>query len=244
MLSSPSPLSSLSPRVSALVFAGAAFVSAGTLPAQNGASTLAALLARADVVVQARTSGIPSGNAAVHRFRFHTELDLLGQAPAQFDLSEPAGHSCGRALAGLAQGSYLLFLARTGSGLRLVVSGARSKVPADLIPNLQPASDSGSGQGAGALITRSQVSLASARPFISTLQARVCRHGARGHHEALSHLPLRQRAMAEWDPPATSTNERSDLHADVHRSVRRETPRLYDVPAIERGQEQLPGRDR
>lgn len=126
-----SPLLPLSSRISALGLALTVLVSAEPLRAQVGASTLAALVGSADIVVQARTSGVPSGNAAVHRFRFQTEVDLQGNAPAQFELSEPAGRSCGRALAGLTPGSYLLFLSREGSALRLVVSGARSVVPAE-----------------------------------------------------------------------------------------------------------------
>lgn len=114
-----------------LTVVAGALVLLGTLPAQTGASSLSALVERADVVVQAHTSGVPSGNAAVHVFQFHTELNLKGTAAPVFQVAEPAGRCCGRALAGLAPGSYVLFLVSSNGAWKLAVSGARSVVAAD-----------------------------------------------------------------------------------------------------------------
>ena len=104
---------------------------APTLTGQAGATSLTRLVQRADVIVQARTNGVPSGNAAVHVFRFQAERSLKGLTDPTFQLSEPAGRCCGRALAGLAPGSYVLFLNRDGGEYHLSVSGSRSVVAAD-----------------------------------------------------------------------------------------------------------------
>ena len=99
--------------------------------AQDQATTLAALAARADVVVRAQVLAATDPSPDWHRLTFATLELLRGTLPPQFELLEPAGACCGRSLFALTVGDQrLLFLRRTGSLLH-PLGGARGVLGAD-----------------------------------------------------------------------------------------------------------------
>jgi hypothetical protein len=96
----------------ATTFAGAA----GNLAAQDQATTLLAAARAADLVVVASVTGASDPSPEWHRLQFATGEVLRGNAPAQFQLLEPAGACCGRSLFALRTGDQrLLFLQRRGA---------------------------------------------------------------------------------------------------------------------------------
>lgn len=95
---------------------------------QDTASTLSAMAERADVVAVADLVAPPNGNAGTLTARFVVRSTLKGAAPQLIELSEPAGHACGRALTGV-RGRTMLFLQMVDGELELVVSNSRSIVP-------------------------------------------------------------------------------------------------------------------
>ena len=99
--------------------------------AQDQATTLLECGRRADVVVRATVLAATDPSPEFHRLRFaRTEL-LKGTVGATFELLEPAGACCGRALFALQPGeAVLLFLRRTGAVLH-PFGGARGVVADD-----------------------------------------------------------------------------------------------------------------
>ena len=94
---------------------------------QDQASTLARLTDRSDAVALVRVVSIRDQDSLHHRVLFATQALLKGALPPSFEIIEPAGRGCGRALAGLPLGVELVaFLVRQPGGLRLAVSSARS----------------------------------------------------------------------------------------------------------------------
>ncbi len=99
--------------------------------AQQGATTLAALTQRADVVAQVRALAVDVHHPERCRAVLRPLATLKGTPVSQvFELTEPPGRACGRALFGLLPGrSYVAFLARDAhGGLTLVGGGARALV--------------------------------------------------------------------------------------------------------------------
>ena len=116
-------------KVPRSLHAGAALALAiGPIGAQDAATTLGALLQRADAVVHARYLG--STHVGERRAaRFATLRTLAGSTNSEaFTPTEPDGRACGRALAGLIPGAaYVAFLdQRTPTAPRLASSGSRA----------------------------------------------------------------------------------------------------------------------
>ena len=104
---------------------------AAPLTAQDQASTLAGLTDSSAAVAVVRVLGATDPDSLHHRVLFATEARLKGELPLRFEITEPAGRGCGRALHGLVQGTWLVAFLRWDSGrLRLSVSSARSLAPA------------------------------------------------------------------------------------------------------------------
>lgn len=104
---------------------------AAPLPAQDQASTLARLTDSAAAVAVVRVLAATDPDSLHHRVLFATEALLKGELPLRFEITEPAGRGCGRALHGLVQGTGLVaFLSWDSGRVRLSVSSARSLAPA------------------------------------------------------------------------------------------------------------------
>lgn len=104
---------------------------AAAAPAQDAASTLWALVHRADAIVVGDVVPGRQAPAGMQAVQVNVIRTLHGSAPSQLTLMEPAGQSCGRALYGLTTSRHLLFLTLDASGPRLVVSDARAMVADD-----------------------------------------------------------------------------------------------------------------
>lgn len=88
------------------------------LPAQQQATTLWHLAARADAVVVAEAVGASDPSPEWHRVEFASVETLKGTAGERFSLLEPAGRCCGHALFAVEPGRrYVLFLERRGPTL-------------------------------------------------------------------------------------------------------------------------------
>ncbi len=95
-------------------------VTAG-LAAQQQASTVFALQQRAPIVVAATALEATDPSPEWHRLSFRSDEVLRGAPGAMFELREPAGRCCGRALFTLVPGAtYLLFLERGDHGLAML----------------------------------------------------------------------------------------------------------------------------
>ncbi len=128
-------MNQLSQRLAVLAIAA----TAAGIRAQEEASTLSALAARADVVAVATATAATDPSPEWHRLEFRTEAALHGSPPATFALLEPAGRCCGRALFQLVPGTeYLLFLERRGPLLH-PIAGDRGVVlaTADVITHVR-----------------------------------------------------------------------------------------------------------
>lgn len=107
-----------------------ACTAAAPTSAQDGASTLAALVDGADAAAVATVVAREETPTAVLLVRLQTTTALAGAAPATFALSEPAGACCGRSLFALQPGDVrLVFLQRRGAGWHLA-GGPRGMLPA------------------------------------------------------------------------------------------------------------------
>jgi hypothetical protein len=127
---------------------------AAPVPAQQQASTFDALCRAADWIVQARVVG-RSQQADRLRVRFAAVRSLRGDGPETFELMEPAGPSCGRALFGLLPGAgCVAFLERDGRGLRLCASTSRALSTPNpaLLAHLEALIDAGPGERLAALL--------------------------------------------------------------------------------------------
>jgi hypothetical protein len=99
----------------------AALAAPAMLPAQEQATTLAALAARAHVVATAFAAADTDPSPDFRRVEFRTIDSLEGAPGATFALLEPAGRCCGHALAAVEPGvPYLLFLERRGPTLHVL----------------------------------------------------------------------------------------------------------------------------
>lgn len=121
--------------------AAAVALTLGSVRTQDAATTLGALLQRADAVVHARYLG-STHEGEQRAARFATLRSITGSPTSEaFTLTEPDGRACGRALAGLIPGAaYVAFLdLRTPSAPRLASSGSRALPLAtpELIRHLQ-----------------------------------------------------------------------------------------------------------
>lgn len=101
----------MNPLLRTLVLA----VSTATLSAQQQATTLWHLAARAHAVVVAEAMAATDPSPDWHRVEFRGIDVLKGEPGTRFSLLEPAGRCCGNALFAVVPGQrYVLFLARTG----------------------------------------------------------------------------------------------------------------------------------
>ena len=104
---------------------------AGAAAAQEQATTLQALAARADAVALATAVAATDPSPMLHRVTFRVDAVLAGAPGAAIAVAEPAGRCCGRALPAVTPGaSYVLFLARGALGLQ-PIGADRGVVPAD-----------------------------------------------------------------------------------------------------------------
>lgn len=104
---------------------------AAPLTAQQGATSLSALLQRADATVQVRVLSVRTVSSATRTAVLRHERTIDGVGPTgTFSISEPAPRACGRALHGLLPGtSCVAFLRRAANGeFELVGGGARALV--------------------------------------------------------------------------------------------------------------------
>lgn len=93
-------------------------VTTATLSAQQQATTLWHLAARADAVVVAEATAATDPSPDWHRVEFRGLDVLKGEPGERFALLEPAGRCCGHALFAVVPGQrYVLFLARNGRTL-------------------------------------------------------------------------------------------------------------------------------
>lgn len=100
--------------------------------AQEEASTLAALVARADAIASVRILASQEAGGTVRVVRARVLGAWKGEPPALLDLREPAQDGCGRALRGLFPGAgYLLFLERFEGAWRPAQGQARALEPLD-----------------------------------------------------------------------------------------------------------------
>lgn len=103
---------------------------AATAPAQDQASTIARMCAKADVIVQAKVQGSVHPTPNLHQLTLQPTHVLKGAVGTSFSLTEPAGQCCGRALFSLTIGdSRILFLKRLGPTLH-TFGGGRGVLPA------------------------------------------------------------------------------------------------------------------
>jgi hypothetical protein len=108
------------------VHAFAAFLLMVSAAAQDDATTLHDLADRADWIAVVEVRGPASDDGRDHAVGLRALRSLRGEGPASFELREPCGHTCGRALHGLEAGTRLLaFLRRNEGGVRLATSSAR-----------------------------------------------------------------------------------------------------------------------
>ena len=136
------------------------------LPAQDQATTLARLTHRSHVIAQVRAVAVTDPDSLHHRVLFATEVEIAGQAPESFQITEPAGRGCGRALHGIEPGTGLVaFLVWDGGGLHLSVSSARSLAAAT--PELVEHVRALAGAGDDAVLARELASaLSSSNPRV------------------------------------------------------------------------------
>lgn len=128
---------------------------AAPLMAQDQASTLARLTDSSPAVAVVRVLRATDPDSLHHRVLFATEDRLKGQLPLRFEITEPAGRGCGRALHGLVQGTWLVAFVRWDSGqVRLSVSSARSLAPAaaELVDHVRGLVRIGAGAGRAGLL--------------------------------------------------------------------------------------------
>ncbi len=101
---------------------------------QNAASTLVRLTERSHAIVQARALQVRT-ESGQKRVLFKVQQAWKGERTGTFEIAEPSGPACGRALHGVITGaSYLVFLT-SGHGEigRLTVASSRSVI--DLKPD-------------------------------------------------------------------------------------------------------------
>lgn len=125
-------------RLVVLVSAALAGMSCAVpVAAQHARSTLAQLTEHADVIARVRvvhnaTVVHDATKQYVQRVVFKIQGTLKGTQLATFELTEPAGRACGRALHGVMIGAgYLAFLDYVAGSLRLSVGSPRALVPVD-----------------------------------------------------------------------------------------------------------------
>jgi hypothetical protein len=95
--------------------------------AQEEAGTLASLVDRADTIASVRA--MASSIGVEHRVVFRVVAVLRGSIDDSFELTEPAGQSCGRVLHAVTPGmGYVAFLSTHGTTHRPAVSSARTLV--------------------------------------------------------------------------------------------------------------------
>ena len=103
---------------------------ANLTPAQKAGTTLVGLADRADTVVVARVVRASDPDPMTRAWTFVRQETLRGSAPAAFELREPSGRACGRALQGLLPGQRLLLFLSTNGGatgsLDLVARSSRT----------------------------------------------------------------------------------------------------------------------
>jgi hypothetical protein len=108
----------------------------GSLPpsaavAQDDATTLHDLVDRSEWIAVVEVLGAPADDGVEHAVRFAALGSLRGAGPPRFELREPCGRACGRALHGLNAGARLVaFLRRDAAELRLTAGNARALPPA------------------------------------------------------------------------------------------------------------------
>ncbi|MCK5942764.1 MAG: hypothetical protein KAI24_12380, partial [Planctomycetes bacterium] len=124
--------------------------------AQDQATTLAALAARADVVVRATVTGSVHPTADWHQLTLRSDDVWKGAAAATFTLTEPAGRCCGRSLFALGVGDQrVLFLKRTGPLLH-TLGGGRGVLPTtpELVAHVQALLQAGTTNALGQLLVQ------------------------------------------------------------------------------------------
>lgn len=96
---------------------------------QDAASTLSRLTERSTGIVQARVLQVRiEGEQRMALFK--VQSTFKGQRTGLFELSEPRGHACGRALLGVVTGaSYVLFLDSDTGTPRLTIASSRAVLP-------------------------------------------------------------------------------------------------------------------
>jgi hypothetical protein len=104
---------------------------AAALAAQQQATTLADLAARASVIAVATALRFADPSPDTSRIVFRCDEVLRGAAGPEFAVSEPAGRCCGRALPAIAPGDRVLLFLQGSGPLLLPLGGDRAAMPAD-----------------------------------------------------------------------------------------------------------------